>query len=280
MADFELMRYIPIGQYLQTESPLHKMDPRAKLICVVLWLAAISALPSLPSQVFLTLCLIALFPLGRVPIRYGLSGVRSAIPVLIIALPLTVLFYQPPLGSHGVLWRYGVLAISVAGIQLAVLSLLRFLEIVWLVSILTLSTTLSDLTHGLEQLCSPLRRIGVPTRELVLTVTIALRFVPTFALEAEKIMKAQSARGAGFATAKPWQIVRRTRTALPILVPLFLVALHRAEELAMAMEARGYVPGRPRSSYVVHEAARVDVLKVLICLCVVGAAYAIGVIHL
>jgi energy-coupling factor transport system permease protein len=257
VADFELARYVTIGQYLPAESPVHRMDPRFKLAAFCLFVVTAAFTGSVAGNALLLAAGLALLCIARIPLRFGLSGMVPAIPVILVMSVLEVLFYRAGPGSH-VLWRLGALAVTREGVWLAVISAARFVEMVMYISALSLSTTLSDLTRALESLLRPLRVVRFPAAETALMVTIALRFVPTLAQEAERLMKAQAARGADIGTARPWQIIRRTRSVLPVIVPLFVSALKRADDLVLAMEARGYVPGAPRTSYVVHTARALD----------------------
>ncbi|MGE5704663.1 MAG: energy-coupling factor transporter transmembrane component T family protein, partial [Clostridia bacterium] len=162
-----------------------------------------------------------------------------------------------------VFFEYGIIKISDTSIRLVVVSMLRFVEVIFLSSVLTLSTSTTELTHGMERLLGPLEKIKFPVHAFSLVITIAIRFVPTFAMEMEKMMKAQASRGADFGTGEWWQIVKRTKDMFPIIIPLFNVALARAEDLVLAMEARCYVPGESRTRYVHYQATGVDVIVLL-----------------
>lgn len=249
MANFELSKYITVGRYVPRSSVIHRLDARVKLVCFVLWLVAVCALSSITVQIGLLILTLLLFPLAKLPLGYGVSGIRPILPVMIIVILFEIIFVRS--GPHTtVLLHAGWFRLTTAGIWLGVVSAARFFSIIWLMSLLTLTTSLSNLTHGLERLLKPLQLLRVPVRDLVMMFTIALRFVPLIAEEAERIMKAQAARGAEFGTAPWWRIDKRTRSVFPILIPLFVGALHRGETLVMAMEVRGYRPGQPRSSYV------------------------------
>jgi energy-coupling factor transport system permease protein len=146
-----------------------------------------------------------------------------------------------------VLWEWGSLRVTDCVVQLIFVSAARIVALVLLTSLLTLSTSTTELAHGTEGVLAPLQRMGFPAHELALIVVVALRFVPTLALQMERIVKAQVARGADFGTEGGFQFIRRTRRMLPLLIPLFLVSLRRAETLAIAMEARGYTGGSGRT---------------------------------
>ncbi|WAH35875.1 energy-coupling factor transporter transmembrane component T family protein [Alicyclobacillus dauci] len=271
MANFEVSKYITIGRYIPRDSFIHRMDPRVKLFCFVLWILAVSLLPSVIVQLGLLVLTVCLFAMAKLPMGYGMSGIRPVLPIVIIVLLFEVIFARSGPNAT-VLIHAGWLKITTTGILLAVISAARFFTIVWLVSLLTLTTSLSNLTHALERLMSPLQAIRVPVRDMVMMFTIALRFVPLLAEEAERIMKAQAARGADFGTAPWWRIDKRTRSVFPILVPLFIGALQRGETLVLAMEVRGYRPGEARSSYVSFSGRRTDVVALLLSIVVIAIA--------
>lgn len=271
MANFELSKFITVGRYVPRDSLFHRLDPRVKLVCFVLWVIGVSAMSSVVIQLVFLLLMLVMFRFAKLPIGYGTSGVRPVLPALVIVLIFEILFVRSTTSST-VLFSWGWIQISTVSLTLAFISLTKFLGIVWLVSLLTLTTSLSNLTHALGRLLSPLERIKVPVQDLVMMLTVALRFVPLLAEEAERMMKAQAARGAEFGTARWWQIVRRTRSVFPILIPLFVGALHRGETLVMAMEVRGYRPGRPRSSYVSISGGKQDAWALVLSLVVLIVA--------
>ncbi len=249
MNEFELLRNITIGQYLPTGSYLHRMDPRAKIVAAVLVVAAVSFTPTLVGNACLLAVCLLIVGLGRIPLGYALRGLIPAVPVLMILAVLQLLFlgrnYDP---ASPVVFRWGWIVVTSAVARLVVISAARFVELLFVTSVFTLSTRTTELTHGIESLLAPFRRLRVPAHELALVVTIAIRFVPTLALEAERLMKAQASRGGRFGGSR-WQFVARTRQLLPILVPLFTYALRRGEELIVAMEARAYTGGAGRTRY-------------------------------
>ena len=251
MSEFELLRNITIGQYLPTESYLHRMDPRAKIVAAVLLVGAVSFTPTLAGNAILLLVCLGIVALGRIPMRYALRGLLPAVPLLVILAVMQLVFfgraYDP---SSPVVFRWGWIVVTAAVVRLVVVSAARFVELLFVTSVFTLTTTTTELTHGIESLLRPLRGLRVPGHELALVVTIAIRFVPTLALEAERLMKAQASRGGRIGGSR-WQFIERTRQMLPILVPLFTFALRRGEELIVAMEARAYTGGAGRTTYTV-----------------------------
>lgn len=245
----QLSESITIGQYLPGTSFLYGLDPRTKLLQFILLLFGASFCTTYTGNLLFLLLFSLLFVIARVPLSYGWSGIKPALPFIII-LALLQLLFNGALASQGTIYFHKYfITVSSANIRMIIVSTLRFIEIILLVSLLTLTTTLSDLSRAIEQLLKPLAFLKLPVYELSLVVMIALQFVPKFALEMEKIMKAQASRGASYGTARWWEIIKRTKETLPLFIPLFKIALSRAEDLVFAMEARAFVPGAPRSSY-------------------------------
>jgi energy-coupling factor transport system permease protein len=273
MSEFELLRNVTIGQYLPTGSVVHRLDPRFKLLAFLPLVAAASYVATYVGNFILLAAALLLLLLSRVPMGYALSGVRPALPViLVLAIMQIVVPPQPFLGDQEactVLLSWGFISLTDCTVRLVVVSALRFFQLILLTNLLTFSTTTTELAHGTESLLRPLQRIGFPAHELAMIVTIALRFVPTLARELERIMKAQVSRGADFGGQGRLRFIRQTRHLLPLLVPLFLNALRRAEELILAMEARCYVGGRGRTRLMQLQSRPADVLALLL---VVGFA--------
>ncbi len=270
MDEIEIARNITIGQYLALQSFVHRMDPRAKLVCFALLVAAISLSSSYGANVVLLAAVAALIPLSRIPIRYALSGLKPAVPVVLLLAILQITLYTGAFtgGRNCISFlRWGPIDSNSCGVQLAVVSAARFVELLILTSLLTFSTTITELTLGTEELLGPLqRRFNFPAHELALTMTIALRFVPTLAEELERIVKAQVSRGADMGEQGRLRFVQQTRMLLPLIVPLFLSALRRAEDLVLAMQARCYVGGRGRTHYVELESKRSDLVALALVL--------------
>lgn len=267
MEEFEFLRHVTIGQYLPGDSLPYQLDPRAKLVGFLLLIAAVAFTSSyLGNAILLTVAFILIL-ISQIPIRYALQGLQPAIPIIVFFAVLQLLFlgefYIPPTGLR-TLFRWGFIHITTGSVQLVVVSICRLIELLLLVSLLTLTTTTSELTHGMESLMSPLARFGLPVHELALVLTIALRFVPILALELETVMKAQASRGADFGGRGRLRFMQRTRHLLPLLVPLFIDALRRAEDLILAMEARCYVGGRGRTHLIQFRSRPRDYLVVII----------------
>jgi energy-coupling factor transport system permease protein len=262
MEDFELLRHITIGQYLPGDSIIHRLDPRTKLSVFLFITTAVTFSISYTGNIILVLVTLSLVLLSGVSMRYVFSGVKPAIPIIIVLAILQLLFYGGQFVPYGMqtktYFHWGWIHISNGSVQLVIVSALRFIELLFLTSLLTNTTTLTDLTHGMENMLRPFSRIGVPSHELSLVATIALRFVPLLAEQLEIIMKAQASRGADIAHKGKLQFVTTTRQVAALIVPLFIDALRRAEDLILAMQARCYVGGHGRSSLVRLKFAKVD----------------------
>lgn len=231
---------VMIGQYLPGQSLLHRMDPRGKLLFVFAYMVIIfMANNGATYALFTVVTLVGLF-LSKVPIRLLASGLK---PVFFLVL-FTVIFHLLMTTGGAVLLEIGPVSIYEAGVYKAVLIALRILLLLTTASLLTLTTSPLDLTDGLEQLLSPLKYFRVPVYELALMMSIALRFIPTLWEETQKIMKAQQARGANFTKGST---LKRIKSFLPVLVPLFIASFRRADDLALAMEARCYRGGEGRT---------------------------------
>jgi len=266
MENFELLRNVTIGQYLPTGSVIHRLDPRAKILAGLCLLLAVS-LSSKVLPVFLLLAAIIGIALGaRVPVGYLLRGLVLGLPVLVLVFVLQLIFQGSAEPAGRVYFALGWFRITRFSLQLITVGIGRILGFIFLTSLLTMTATITELTHGVESLLSPFRRFGVPAHELALINMIALRFVPTLAEEMERIMKAQASRCAEIGTRRFWRPDKAAQAYLPLIVPLFLNGLRRGEELVFAMEARCYVSGEGRTKFVVLRANQRDWLVVLAAL--------------
>jgi energy-coupling factor transport system permease protein len=250
MQEFELLRNVTIGQYVPGASVVHRLDPRTKLVITVILAAAFAATRSLIGNLVIVTVILLLVRLADLPLRFVLRGLLPSLGALTLLFLFQLLYqgWREPAGQVYIEW--GWLRITRVSLQFVILATVRFAGYLILLSLLTLTTTAGNLTHGLERLASPLRRIGVPVRELSIMYMIALRFVPTLAEELEQIMKAQASRCGQIGRVRFWRPDLAARARLPLIVPLFLSALRRAEDLVLAMEARGFVSGARRTSYV------------------------------
>jgi len=245
-----LLNDIQIGRYLPGDSVLHRMDPRVKIVLLFFFLLVIFFVENPAGFVALAVSVGVLMIVSRVPLMMQLRSIR---PILwIVLFTFGVHLFMTP-GTE--VFRLGPFTATWEGIARGAYIGLRLILLILLSTLLTLTTSPLRLTDGLEALLSPLRRVGVPVHELAMMMTLALRFVPTLLEELDRIMKAQKARGADF---EHGNIMQRLRAIVPVLVPLFLSAFRRADELALAMEARCYRGGEGRTQMKELRAGRLD----------------------
>lgn len=231
-----------IGRYVPGNSPLHRMDPRAKLLLVFFFVVIVFLANSTAGYGLLLLYTALLVAMSKVPLSYFLKGLK---PVVFIAV-FTFLI-QIFLNKEGeVLLKWGWLTIYEEGLRQGIYISLRFFLLVSVTTLLTLTTTPIQVTDGMESLLNPLKKVRFPVHELALMMSISLRFIPTLLDETQKIMKAQTARGVDISSG-PFK--DRMKAVVPLLVPLFISAFKRAEELSIAMEARGYKGGEGRTKF-------------------------------
>jgi len=234
-----MIRDITLGQYYQTESKIHRLDPRLKIVATLLYIVALFVVDDFVGFAIAYAGLELIIILSKVPRRFILKGLRPVF--LIIAFTLVINLFMIP---GEVLVQVGSIHITREGVHMAAFMGIRLVLLIIGSSLLTLTTRPISLTDGIESLLSPFKRFGLPAHELAMMMTIALRFIPTLLEETDKIMKAQQARGADFETGN---LLRRAKALVPILVPLFISAFRIAQDLAMAMEARCYGSGIKRT---------------------------------
>ncbi len=234
-----MLRGVIIGQYYAADSPIHRLDPRTKIGVIFLFIVVLFVANSFVGFAIMGAFALLAIGLSRVPPRMILRGLR---PILFILAFTLVLHLFMTKGEP--LFRLGPLTATWQGLWQGAFIATRLVILIATTSLLTLTTSPIALTDGLERLLMPFSRLGVPAHELAMMMTIALRFIPTLLEEAEKVMKAQMARGADFSSGS---LLQRARSLVPLLVPLFVGAFRRADELAMAMEARCYRGGKDRT---------------------------------
>ncbi len=234
-----MLKNITIGQHFPGNSPLHKLDPRVKIISIFIFILSLFFINSFyPYILVVSLIGFAIYS-SKVPVMMILKGLKPILLLILITFTINVFMTKGE-----VLFNIGPFYATKEGLIQAAFMALRLIFLIIGTSMLTLTTSPIALTDGIERLLSPLKRIGVPAHELAMMMTIALRFIPTLLEEADKIMKAQMARGADFESGN---VVSRAKSLVPLLVPLFISAFRRADELAMAMEARCYRGGENRT---------------------------------
>lgn len=234
-----MLRDITLGQYYQTESVIHRLDPRVKLIATVVFIISLFVVTNFWGYLLAALFLAGMIRLSHVPFKFMVKGMKAILLLLILTVVFN-LFLTPgePLLS---LWK---LTITKEGLRTAVFMAVRLSFLIIGSSVMTLTTTPNNLTDGMESLLRPLKKIHVPVHEISMMMSIALRFIPILLEETDKIMKAQIARGADFESGT---LINKAKSMVPLLVPLFISAFRRANDLAMAMEARCYRGGEGRT---------------------------------
>ena len=234
-----MLKDITLGQYFPGDTLAHRLDPRTKLLATVLYIIAIFAAKGVLAYALVILSLIVAVRISKVGARALFRGLKPVMIIIVFTAVLN-LFYTP--GT--VLVQFGIFHITREGIITAIAMILRITLLIMGTFLLTYTTSPIRLTDGLESLLGPLKKIGVPVHELAMMMSIALRFIPTLIEETDKIMSAQKARGADFESGS---LIQRAKALIPLLVPLFVSAFRRADELATAMECRCYHGGEGRT---------------------------------
>lgn len=234
-----MLRDITIGQYYPVNSILHRLDPRVKLVSTLIYIVSLFVFDSIIGYGVAAIFLVSMIWVSRVPFRFMVKGLKPVVVLLCITLFFNLIF--TPGETVFSVW---IITVTREGIQLAVRMGIRLVFLVIGASLMTLTTTPNQLTDGLERLLKPLNRLHVPVHEIAMIMSIALRFIPILLDETDKIMKAQTARGADFESGG---LIRKVKAMVPLLVPLFISAFRRANDLAMAMEARCYHGGEGRT---------------------------------
>lgn len=247
-----MLRDITIGQYYPVDSKIHRLDPRIKILISFLYLISLFIVKDIRVFGLVTVFLLGIITMSKVPVSYILRGLKPIFLIIVFAFVIN-LFMTP----GDTIFKYGILTITIQGVYQALFMVLRLVYLIIGTSLLTLTTSPIALTDGIEHLLTPYKRIGLPAHELAMMMTIALRFIPTLLTETDKIMKAQMARGADFESGN---ILNRAKALIPLLVPLFISAFRRADELAMAMEARCYRGGENRTRMKVLKYERRDIM--------------------
>lgn len=312
---------VVIGQYIPANSWIHRLDPRTKLISLILMIVSTFIIDQLLSMVVLLVCTLILVHSSKIPLRRFLRGIAPLLFLLVFTVIFQVLFnregellYSLPLYFTwytvpivvGVIVLYNLVkrklkprflfflltiigmgyALSLnfgpsfwtptvgvysEGILFAGFLIIRILILISLSSLLTLTTKPTDLNNGLEEVMKPLKKIKVPTEEISMMISIALRFIPTLLDEANKIMKAQASRGVDF---QEGSLRQKITQIISLLIPMFIISFKRADDLANAMEARGYYPGKTRSKFVVFKYRFADYVVLIVCIALIpGVIY-------
>ncbi len=235
-----MLKDITLGQYFPGNSVIHRLDPRTKLIMLVIYIVALFLAVNWASYALMAIFLVTVVKISTIPPKSIVRGLKPLVMIVVFTAALNLFFT----GGEKVLVKFWVITITAEGLERAIFMVVRILLLISGTFLLTYTTSPISLTDGLESLLSPLKKIKVPVHELSMMMCIALRFIPTLIEETDKIMSAQKARGADFETGN---LIEKAKALVPILVPLFISAFRRADELATAMECRCYQGGEGRT---------------------------------
>ena len=252
-----MLKNITLGQYYPGNSPVHRMDPRMKIYLTIAYIVSVFLVKDLVGYALAFLCLLGIAKIAEINLGLLMRGIKALRFIIVFTFVINLLFST----GETVLFSWGFLKLTKEGLQNAVFFSLRLVFLVMGTSMLTLTTSPVVLTDGLERMMRPLSKLRFPSHELAMMMTIALRFIPTLLEEADKIMKAQMARGADFESGN---LIARAKAMIPLLVPLFVGAFRRATDLAMAMEARCYRGGEHRTRMKELGYTRVDFIALIV----------------
>lgn len=268
-----MLKDITIGQYFPIDSFIHKLDPRNKLISTFILIIAIFFVNSAIGFAITAVFVLSIIFMAKLPIRYVIKGLKPVFFIILFTAVLNIFFTK----GQTLLFSLGVIKVYSEGVRLALLMAGRLIALITITNVLTLTTSPIDLTAGLELLLNPLRKFKVPAHEIAMMMTIALRFIPTLIDETDKIMKAQMARGAEIDTGS---LINKVKAFIPILIPLFISAFRRADELAMAMECRCYNGGDGRTKMKQLKTTYRDYTAMIILFLFILCIVVVKVLHL
>lgn len=261
-----MIRDMTIGQYYDAQSVIHGLDPRVKITATLLYVISLFLFKNIWGYLIVTLFLALCISLSKIPLKYIMRGMKGVILILI----MTVFFQVFLTKGENILFEWKFISISFEGVKSGIFFGMRLIYLILGSSLMTFTTTPNQLTDGLEALLHPLTKLRVPVHEIAMTMSIALRFIPVLLEELDKIIDAQKARGADFENGG---LIKRTKALIPVLIPLFVSAFRRADELALAMEARCYTGGEGRTKMKPLKYKAGDFLAYFIV-----AAYLVGLI--
>jgi energy-coupling factor transport system permease protein len=264
-----MLKDITLGQFFPSNSVVHRLDPRVKLILTLAYISSLLMAKGVWAYTLMLAVLLTCIYLSKIKPKAALRGLRPVLIVILITIFLNIFFIR----GETVVFALLLLVITQEGLLTAVFTAARLIMLIIGTFMLTYTTSPIALTDGLEQMLSPLKKIRLPIHELSMMMSIALRFIPTLIEEADKIMSAQKARGADFETGG---LIKRAKAILPLIIPLFVIAFRRADELAIAMESRCYHGGEGRTRMKALKAARRDYLALIYGAAVIAAIVLLG----
>ncbi|MDE7018189.1 MAG: energy-coupling factor transporter transmembrane protein EcfT [Lachnospiraceae bacterium] len=265
-----MLREITLGQYYQADSVIHKLDPRVKLIATITFILSLFLVKNFAGYIIAAIFLASVIKLSKVPFRFMVKGMRAILFLLLI----TVIFnlFLTPGEELFSIWK---LTVTKEGLRSAIYMAIRLTFLIIGSSVMTLTTTPNNLTDGMEKLMNPLKILKVPVHEVAMMMAIALRFIPVLLEETDKIMKAQIARGADFESGN---LIKKAKSLVPLLVPLFISAFRRANDLAMAMEARCYRGGEHRTKMKPLQYKKRDAMAYLALVCYLAVCVGVNML--
>ena len=268
-----MLKDITMGQYFPGNSLVHRLDPRTKIIMVIIYIVALFTAKSYVSYAVMAAFLIISVRISTIKFKMLFKGLKPLIIVIAFTAILNLFFTT---GEH-VIFQIGRIRLTWEGVRTAAMMMIRLVMLVMGTFLLTYTTSPISLTDGLERLLNPLKKLKVPVHELAMMMSIAMRFIPTLVEETDKIMSAQKARGADFETGS---LFERAKALLPVMVPLFISAFRRADELAIAMESRCYHGGEGRTRMNVLHMENIDWLTLVVGLLVLALVIVLAVFGL
>lgn len=264
-----MLKDITLGQFFPGNSVIHRLDPRTKLLALVAYIVALFIAKSWLSYGLMLVFLVTVIAVSKIPVKSIVRGMKPLVLILVFTGILNLFFTD----GETVLVSFWVITVTLEGLLRAIFMMARILMLITGTFLLTFTTSPIALTDGLESLMGPLKVIRVPVHELSMMMCIALRFIPTLIEETDKIMCAQKARGADFETGS---LLQRAKALVPILVPLFISAFRRADELATAMECRCYQGGEGRTKMKILRFKRWDMSAFGVCVLLIAAVAALA----
>jgi len=264
-----VLKDITLGQFFPGNTVVHRLDPRTKLILVFVYITALFMAKGFPVYGFMLVILITCLAISKIKPKAILRGLRPVFIIICLTVVLNIFFVK----GETVLFQFRSITITQEGVFVAVFMAARLMMLIICTFLLTYTTSPITLTDGLERMLSPLKKIKLPIHEFSMMMSIALRMIPTLIEETDKIMSAQKSRGADFETGGP---IKRAKAILPLIIPLFISAFRRADELATAMESRCYHGGEGRTKMKVLRFSGRDFIALLLGACVIATVILLG----
>lgn len=255
---------ISLGQYIPGKTPVHKADARTKFLSMIAYMVSVMLIETFIGYGIAAIFVLATYLIARLPMKYIFRSIRPVLFIVIFTMILNLFIHT----GHTVWFEWKFIVIYKESVFYCIKIALRVLLLVMGASLLTYTTTSSELTDGIESLLSPLKIIRFPAHDIAMMMSIALRFIPTFSDELDRIVKAQMARGTDFDSKN---LIKKVKSYVPVLIPLFVSAWRRASDLATAMNARGYRGAEGRTRYRVHKFTYIDIIMAIIMVIFAGA---------